>query len=366
MTVVAAIRLHGTPVLTGDLLLTSPAAPGSERFLEPVAGDNLPRSYYPVNPRAAAQLPDQIGYRVAGTRRKVLLINDCLCVAWSGSALGAAQILRQLRSQFGDNHTSKQALTEFLSKQDSFKDTLGLHLIGWLLDEGFHCFRWNSEWPAEIFEGDEQIEGSGDAIFQELRRPTPTHVGGNLVDHNDKVQFKAAALISRCIAADVFSSIAIKNAFGYFFEIIYWDGVRFRYVDEMTFSAWRIVRRPGDEKLYSVPTPTIMTYRSYDRFCIVQTYQTAQRRTFVDVVGDGIDSLAGVNPRELGPLSIASKMRCWFFQVTFSDGASAYGPLITDAQNKDFGWVELIDGKENLMVNAKRVYELMAAMHAGH
>jgi hypothetical protein len=55
-------------------------------------------------------------------------------------------------------------------------------------------------------------------------------------------------------------------------------------------------------------------------------------------------------------------MLCWFFHATFPDGTSAYSPVITDPNNKETGWIEVRDGKEHLMIHAKRVYESLAAL----
>jgi hypothetical protein len=262
MTLIAALRLHEIPILIGDTLLTAPAAPRSGRTLEPTGGRELPRNYYPVNPRSAARLPDQRGYHVAGTRRKALIINGRLCIAWSGSAFSAKSVLWQLRSNFKNKNTSLRALTEFLSKQEPFKGALAVHLIGWLLDDRFHCFRWNSDWPDEIFEADEQVEGTGTAVLQRIRADEPQHVGGNLTDAYDLAQFKAAALITKCSASDVFFGLATQNLFGYFFETIFWDGTVFRYVDEITLSFWKTMRRPEDERTYTQFSPLIITYRN--------------------------------------------------------------------------------------------------------
>jgi hypothetical protein len=65
---------------------------------------------------------------------------------------------------------------------------LAVHLIGWLLDNTFRCFRWNSEWPGEIFEADEQVAGSGEAVLQRIRADDPQHVVSNLTDDYDLVQ----------------------------------------------------------------------------------------------------------------------------------------------------------------------------------
>jgi hypothetical protein len=160
MTAIAATRIQGSPVLFGDVLLTAKAAPGSTPYVEPAPGAVLPPSYYPMNPLAAAQLPENKGYRVAGSRRKAVLINDRLCVAWTDSAFGAAQLIRELKVNFCNRYVSIDVLQQFLSSYDDFKGTLSFHLIGWLVDDKFHCFRWNSEWPIEIFEGDEHYGGS--------------------------------------------------------------------------------------------------------------------------------------------------------------------------------------------------------------
>jgi hypothetical protein len=358
MTLIAAFQIENTPVLAADLLLRSPAPTtgSAPAVIEPVAGQQLPRSYYPINPAAAAQLPGLTGYEISGTRRKAIVVSQNLYLAWSGNAYSGARLVGEIRSRFSGRVVSLQELAGLLAAQQALTGPFAVHVVGWLKAEKLHCFRWNSEWPAEIFEADEQVDGLGEGIFQQMRAASArTTVKTNMQGDAELAQFKAAALITRCSAGDVFAGLSAQKLSGYFYEIVYWDGTTFRYVPEITLSFWTVGR-------YTQLTPLVICYRAFARYCVVQIHHTASKNTFFDVIGDGTDNLSDVDPQKLFPISIRSKMHCWFLQAIFPDGTSGQAPAITDDANTDIGWVESKNGIDHIMVNAKNIYDMMDAM----
>ncbi len=359
LTVIAAIRLNDIPVLIGDTLLTAPATPSDP--IEVIPGNPLPRNYYPANPATANTLPGATGYGVAGARRKVVIVNDFFCVGWSGGALCATALVKRLREMFGKGITTFDALKAFLGREEPITGGLAFLLVGWFIDDSRHCFRWNSAWPSDVYEGDDFIDGSGENILVNIRAHDVAADGN--VKGGQLVQCKAAALITKCAAVDVFTGLSTRNHFGYFFEIIYWDGQKFNYVDEYTMAYWTIAESEG--KLLTQHSPLIQTYRASDRYCVLQTHQSRTGYTFLDVVSDGTDSLDDVDPRILGPLPIRSKILCNFFRVIFPDGRVGFGPVITEPDGQDFCWIEDCSGKEHIMINVRNVYEHMKGAQVG-
>jgi hypothetical protein len=188
-------------------------------------------------------------------------------------------------------------------------------------------------------------------------------LGGNVPNLHDKIRSEAAAIVTDCNALDLFNQTAINNMFGYFFETIYWNENKFQYLEQMTFSTWHITEYLGQNTLTTVKSPIIITYRSFDRYCCIQTIQTAQNARFLEIFGDGTDDLADINAKTVGLLPIASEVMCWFFRVTFADGTSTSGPLITNSQEGCPAWVERREGKEHIRINARQIYEFFAAMY---
>ena len=139
MTVVAAFRTCGTPILVGDLLITADA-------------NNEENSFLPTSPAAAASLPKDICARIAGTRKKVHLFGGSVAIAWSGSWLAASSVLKALKDFSNGSEVDSNTLTAFFAQQTGWEeDRVSVVLTGWLVKPGLLCFRWNSSWPHEVF-----------------------------------------------------------------------------------------------------------------------------------------------------------------------------------------------------------------------
>jgi hypothetical protein len=182
MTLIAATRLEGIPVLFGDLLLTAPANTRAD-------------SFHPVQPSVAARLPQDTGRRVAGAARKAILINDYLAVGWAGSHFSAGAVLKSLVRQFGSRHTNYAELQSFLSTRNRYhEDALAFQIIGWIFDLEHRCFRWNSQWPHELFEAPEHFDGTGEQLFRSiLRNYAARGWGPGFTTLNDLVPYVAAS-----------------------------------------------------------------------------------------------------------------------------------------------------------------------------
>jgi hypothetical protein len=124
MTLVAAIRVGGVPVLLGDTLIT--------------AGDKQ---------RA---------------RRKLHRISNNLVIGWTGHEIAAGLVIDALLHRFRDAQVSYGDVEAFfLHFRVKQLKPMTVHIIGWVMDPEPHCFRWNSDWPAEMFLEVEHIGGSG-------------------------------------------------------------------------------------------------------------------------------------------------------------------------------------------------------------
>ena len=152
MTLIAGLHNLGAPILLGDLLITAQT------------NDPAARSFLPTS-AAAASLPAK-GFRVAGTRKKVHIVNPRLAVAWAGSQLAASILFKDLHDLKAP--TSRNELERTLSRHTEFTRATSVHLIGWLVEGEPRCFRWNSEWPHELFVADSHIEGSGENLLRDV------------------------------------------------------------------------------------------------------------------------------------------------------------------------------------------------------
>lgn len=115
MTLVAAYRENGIPVLLGDFLLTADGQP-------------------------------------SGLRKKIHLISSNLVVGWTGTLIAAIPVLKDLHSEFNGRHVSKDEFERFLKNYPPANfGSFSVLLIGWIIDGEQHCFWWNSERPVDLF-----------------------------------------------------------------------------------------------------------------------------------------------------------------------------------------------------------------------
>ncbi|RFC40807.1 MAG: hypothetical protein DID89_2727546503 [Candidatus Nitrotoga sp. CP45] len=130
MTAIACFRVRGRPSIVGDVLVTR-------------------------------------GMRPSALRRKLLIVNPRLVVAWTGSRVAATLAIERLLRLRENADTSLATLTRILTSDELHTDLASLQvvLVGWLVtDTEEICFRWNSTWHQEIFvsEGEPFVDGTGE------------------------------------------------------------------------------------------------------------------------------------------------------------------------------------------------------------
>lgn len=85
MTLIASFEVHGSPIMIGDLLLSSPGSAGPSTVTLPFwTLDN-------------AQFHAAFGHTISGVAQKLIIIHEKLCIAWADSALQAAALIAHLR-----------------------------------------------------------------------------------------------------------------------------------------------------------------------------------------------------------------------------------------------------------------------------
>jgi len=134
MTLVAGFRLHGLPVLIGDVLITN-----------------------------------QITRERATIRRKLLHLRKNLVLGWAGSAKGASILVRRLNDQLSVRPPAL-AVHSALSQgvQWITADLLPVQVAGWIVEDQRppSTFRWDSSDPEKVERGDYAVIGSGTLLFQ--------------------------------------------------------------------------------------------------------------------------------------------------------------------------------------------------------
>ena len=187
MTLIAAFKQNDVPILLGDFLLTG-------------FDDTW------------------------GTRKKSHLISKNFVVAWTGSRLAASTVLRELNSQFREQNVTRAGVEDFFTNYDTSQlGALEVHLVGWIIDDGPHCFLWNNLYPHELFYDSSHVDGSGaPASKRLLKRKLESR--GSVGDSKIKQAIfyslsKYATLIGHEIVG-----LNHQLHFGFGFELLYFDG----------------------------------------------------------------------------------------------------------------------------------------------
>jgi hypothetical protein len=197
MTLVAAYRELGTPVIVGDFLLS----------------DETPET---------------------GLTKKIHRLQPNLAVGWTGSFVAAGIVLRSLyRRCLQRPLLVKRDLEDFLqSFPVKVLGKLAVTLVGWIVDDkGEHCFLWRSDWPQDVFYADHQFVGSGEAVFERLagrgsdaNAPGPKDVATRLI-----------LSVSVLLNDEIGERKNRANRFGHAYEVLIFDGGEFRYLDDVLF-----------------------------------------------------------------------------------------------------------------------------------
>jgi hypothetical protein len=345
MTVIAAFPVFGVPALVGDMLVTAPATKDAQSFLR-------------TAPSAAARMPEQIGARVAGTRKKVHLIGSNLAVAWSGSEFAASRVMRRLYETFSSSPATERALADELGKIDNYQDDrFAVHLIGWVIDSVPLCFRWNSMWHSQIFRADSHFEGSGEDVFRGVlsEQPSGPAFGPGVASSKEAAVLFLLAKLSKLIDKEIWTGETLRNCFGYCYEIAIFDGSAFQYVDQISYLTWQI-RRDSEAGGYHYRFgPTLIKYRSVGEYSIVQVSRQEGERpghTDVNTVTSVHNTMPGLDPASLGRQSIEASYYCNFLRYTATHGQIITGPFVTHASDQNLmGHKKMSDGKDFMWLN---------------
>lgn len=234
MTLIAAIRPEGVPALFGDVLLshTDPQHPPHVELATVDIAD------------LESVMPRNSDRRLSGFQRKTAKINDRLVVAWAGVEFLAYSPIGDLRTAFADHHPSLQELKDFFAER---RDQ-NLTIIGWLVVETAHVFRWTS---FGLFIGDENdtfVEGSGNNSLRRFMAEQHLLRAGGATT-TDRAIRNLVVLICQYFGAEVSEGLTVASYFGGGFEALVFDGQRFNYINNIVLTHWQILVEQDDPTL---------------------------------------------------------------------------------------------------------------------
>lgn len=308
MTLIAAFKAEGIPVLVGDLLLT---AKGEK----------------------------------SGTRKKIIVLADNLAIAWTGDLIAAKLIIRELKEKFNDNRTTKQHLESTLTSLPL--DDIGgfsIHLIGWIIDnDAQYCFRWNSLWPHDVFYDDNvMIDGSGSPLIKRLiGEGNLNGVGTKQKTEKEIVDWIAYMLLSINTTLMHFilfpSDIESTLHSGYSFETIYYsnEGI-FKYLDCITYIGIYSFLNEHGKYLRSQIAPVIYKHDSLNNSTKITTFnieKNHQNINFISAPNQDEDI-----PRDIKPFlktSLKSRYKCICIQINSPNHPPFMTQLVDQSDKED-------------------------------
>jgi hypothetical protein len=324
MTLVAAFQHDSVPILLGDFLISAP----SDQF---------------------------------GTRKKIHLISTNLVVGWADDLWAAKPVLNDLSMRFHGSQVNRQELERFF-KDYPTKDlgSLSVQIVGWLVDDEPLCFFWRSDYPLEIYYDQQHFVGSGAQTFKEMLS-TRSFVGSNReLKGVEAAIFLSLMKSSSLIADEILFGLNRQQGFGFAFEIVYFDGLQFRFVDNILYSAADVFYDPISRQIHHRFYPVTVKYRSFNDFSVIQLNDLAEPRTQLFAVTPVFDNMPnllrnipGLDTSKNEVFPLISEYYCLFWRLQATDRVIANGVAVDPA--KDSGhYIEVkkdAEGQQGLGIN---------------
>lgn len=172
---------------------------------------------------------------VNGLVRKALVICDNLAIAVAGNGWGASAVVNNLRTKFA---ASRPNADEFFAHLQTIDDALSemtkCSVLGWLIDGDLpRSFSWVSSEPDFVHWDGEYMTGTGASLFKAMAwsdaQPT-----WNITSF-DTAQHYGLEQISSLFINELTNGISVANWFGGGYDLLLWDGERFRLGSDVSF-----------------------------------------------------------------------------------------------------------------------------------
>lgn len=298
MTLVAAYRPEGIPVLIGDFLIT--------------------------------------GTGLESTRKKIYKVGPNFAVGWSGPVFVAAPILRALFTAFGDKTVTLTEVEAFFTNRpkDELSD-LPFYIVGWVVGEQAHCFLWNILCPAKLFYEPYHVVGSGSQKFYDLM--TRKSMGGSWGSKRtgiDQAIFSALSKATELYSDENLDKMNRRQGFGHGYELLYFDGKEFNYVENIAFFGMDILLNPDDFSGRSQPYEYWYRYHSLSDSAFLQVMNLRTGEMLLELIAPVFNCLGTDAAFEFTAGSFRADYYCIYLRIQTTRG-EAYSASLVLAENKD-------------------------------
>lgn len=204
--------------------------------------------------------------------KKIYIISPNLAVGWVNDKLPAKIILRGLYEKFRDKKVSKDELENFfLSSENS--GNYYAKINGLIIDDVSYGFTFFTNAPEQSFNLTEFPHGSGSDFYNFLFSDEERSIDfSKRVSKIDEELSHLLAEASSLLAGDVFDSNK-EDDFGLGYEVIYFDGNKFKYLDDVLHLYFGITVDTKNKKIISITAlPKCVKYKNFNSFSVIQTF----------------------------------------------------------------------------------------------
>jgi hypothetical protein len=299
MTLVAAYRPEGIPVLIGDFLIT--------------------------------------GGGQESTKKKIYKVSPNFAVGWSGPAFVAAPILRSLFSEFEDKTVTRSEVEAFFTNRPKDElSNLRFFIVGWVIDEHPHCFLWNILCPTKLFYEPYYVIGSGTQKFQELMtRKSMEGSWGSKRNNVEQAIFSALSKATELYSDENLDRMNRRERFGHGYELLYFDGKEFKYVENIAFFGMDIYLNLDDDfSGRSQPYEFWYRYHSLSNSSFLQILNLRTGAMTLELIDPVFNCRWKDAAFEFTAGSFIADYYCIYLQVQTTQG-DAYRASLVLAENKE-------------------------------
>ena len=222
MTLIAAYKVGKSPVLLSDILATGAGRHENKRL--------------PTTVNLHGPLPTDYGQTVTNLVRKSFVISGNFAVAVAGSSLSAKNILNEIFDFVKGEIITLEELKVFMSSIGDYNSTaMDCTFVGWIIEEGCPIsFKWRSTAPTIFETGGDYVEGSGRELL--LNSCWSKYQSSwELKDSFSHPQHYCLTQIASLVVNEITNGVTLSNLFGCGYDLIIWDGKKFRYASDLTF-----------------------------------------------------------------------------------------------------------------------------------
>lgn len=227
MTLIASTLNYAYPIIVGDILMTS------EEVKRDVA---IPTFLKSVNDL----LPADHKFFPFSLRQKIYVVTDSLAIALAGSEFQMRLFLEDIRMNFKYKPCTHSNVVDFVNGYDysNFDQSACLLLHAEKKEEGVEMNTITiGKWQEAESPTLEYVYACGTGSEYFLNNSSQRMHFGNAGDPN--ALYRAISLnyiqLSKLLGIERLNMETLKNSWGAGFEMIYFDGERFRKMDDITF-----------------------------------------------------------------------------------------------------------------------------------